>query len=69
MRTGHRNYFFHKIRDLLTLSVDLGGVLRELFTNHPGSFPDILRRNSGPLAPARRSSVRYVRGWIGLMKQ
>jgi len=68
MWTVYQNSFFHKLRDLLILPVDLGAVLRELFTNHPGSFTDLLRRNSKPLEPANRSKVRYVRGWIILIK-
>jgi hypothetical protein len=68
MWTGNQNSFFRKLRDLLILPVDLGAVLRELFTNPPGSFPDLLRRNSRPWKQANISKVRYVRGWIVLMK-
>jgi hypothetical protein len=68
MRTKQRNSFFRKFRDLLSLSVDSGAVLRELFLKDQISFPEILRRNSNAGSPANRGQVRYVRGWMILIK-
>ena len=68
MRTKQQNSFLHKFRDLLALPVDLGAVLKELFTNDRGSFPEILRRNSKPWKLANRHQVHYVRGWMILIK-
>jgi hypothetical protein len=68
MRTKYQNSFFRKLRDLLTLPVDLGAVLRELFTNDQGSFLELVRRNSKPQELTHRKQVQYVRSWILLMK-
>jgi hypothetical protein len=67
MRAKPKNFFFHKLRDLLTLPVDLGSVLRELFVNDRRSFSEILHRNSKPWKLAH-GNVHYVRGWIILIK-
>ena len=68
MRTEQKNSFFQKVRDLLTLPVDLGSVLRELFINERGSFSKILLRNSEARKLAHRNHVQYVRGWMILIK-
>ena len=68
MWTKYQNSFFRKLRDLLILPVDLGAVLRELFTNNQVSFPELLRRNSKSQELTNRNRVQYVRGWIILMK-
>jgi hypothetical protein len=61
--------FFQKLREALTLSVDVGAVLRELFTSDAPNCQEILRRNSKPRELTVRHQVRYVRGWIVLIKQ
>ena len=68
MGTKQKNSFFHKVRDLLTLPVDLGSVLRELFINDRGGFSEILLRNSEARKLAYRNHVQYVRGWMILIK-
>jgi hypothetical protein len=68
MRTKKQNSFFHKFRNLLTLPVDPGAVLRDLFINDRENFPEILRRNSKPWKLANRNQVHYVRGWMILIK-
>jgi hypothetical protein len=68
MRTNQKNSFFRKFRDLLSLSVDPGAVLRELFFKDQISFSEILRRNSKAGRRVNRSQVHYVRGWMILIK-
>jgi hypothetical protein len=68
MRTNHQSSFFRKVHDLLSLPVDLGAVLRELFIHDSGSFPELLRRNSKPRELANRGKVHYVKGWMILIK-
>ncbi len=68
MRTKQQNPFFRKLRDLLTLSVDLVSVLKDLFMNDHADFEKVLRRHSRSWKPAKPSTPCYVRGWIILIK-
>lgn len=68
MQTKQQSLFVQKLRDLLTLPVDLVSVLKDLFLKDDADFEEVLQRHSRPRKSATPSSIRYVRGWMVLIK-